>query len=104
MLRSARKGLHSPDGFSSSWRASFADSDATDSRRFVDVASAQHWLTEGIPFADVVTMLEVRRRFEFSANDCRVYAIESVLIAQREYSSSNHQQIAHQKEVENAVA
>jgi hypothetical protein len=104
MLRSARKGLHSTDGLSSSLRASFADNDATVARRILDVASAQLWLAEGVPLADAITMLEVRRRFEFSPNDCRVYAIESLLIAQREYSGSKHQQITHHKEIEDAVA
>ena len=33
-------------------------------QRTVDVASARLWLLEGIPFCDIVTMLEVRRRFE----------------------------------------
>ena len=33
-------------------------------QRTVDLASARLWLLEGIPFCDVVTMLEVRRRFE----------------------------------------
>ena len=104
MLRSARKCLLSTDGFSCSLRASFTDNDATLARRIVDVASAQLWLTEGVPFADAITMLEVRRRFELSPNDCRVYAIETVLVAQKEYCSSKPQQIAHQEEIQNAVA
>ena len=33
-------------------------------QRTIDVASARLWLLEGIPFCDIVTMLEVRRRFE----------------------------------------
>jgi RepB DNA-primase from phage plasmid len=33
-------------------------------QRTVDIASARLWLLEGISFCDVVTMLEVRRRFE----------------------------------------
>jgi hypothetical protein len=33
-------------------------------QRTIDVASARLWLLEGIPLCDVVTMLEVRRRFE----------------------------------------
>jgi RepB DNA-primase from phage plasmid len=33
-------------------------------QRTVDVASARLWLLEGVPLCDVVTMLEVRRRFE----------------------------------------
>ena len=103
MLRSAPKCLLSADGFSCSLR-SFADNDATRSRRIVDVASAQIWLTEGVPFADAITMLEVRRRFEFSPNDCRVYAIETVFVAQRGYRISKRQQIVHQEEIQDAVA
>ena len=33
-------------------------------QRTVDVASARLWLLDGIPFYDIVTMLEVRRRLE----------------------------------------
>ena len=33
-------------------------------QRTIDVASARLWLLEGISFCDIVTMLEVRRRFE----------------------------------------
>jgi len=103
MLRSARKCRLSTDGFSCSLR-SFADDDATLARHIVDVASAQIWLTEGVPFADAITMLEVRRRFEFSPDDCRVYAIETVLVAQRGYRISKRQQIVHQEEIQDAVA
>ena len=104
MLRSARKSLLSTDGFSCSLWASATDNDARVARRIADVATAQLWLTEGVPFADAITMLEVRRRFELSPNNCRVYAIETVLIAQRECCSSKPQQIVHQEEIENAVA
>jgi hypothetical protein len=104
MLRSARKCLLSTEGFSCSLRASFTDNDAAFVRRVVDVASAQLWLSEGVPFADAITMLEVRRRFELSPNDCRVYAIEVVLAAQREYCNSLCHQIVHHEEMQNAVA
>ena len=33
-------------------------------QRTIDIASARLWLLEGIPFCDIVTMLEVRHRFE----------------------------------------
>jgi len=33
-------------------------------QRTVDIASARLWVLEDIPFCDIVTMLEVRRRFE----------------------------------------
>ena len=104
MLRSARKCLLSTEGFSCSLPTSTTDNEATLARRIVDVASAQLWLTEGVPFADAITMIEVRRRFELCPNDCRVYAIEVALSALREYCNSNRQQITHQEEIQNAVA
>jgi hypothetical protein len=104
MLRSARKCLLSTEGFSCSLPTSSTDNEATTARHAVDVASAQLWLSEGVPFGDAITMVEVRRRFEFSPNDCRIYAIESVLKAQRENCNSKRQQIVHQKEIEDAVA
>lgn len=104
MLRSARKCLLSTGGFSCSLPTSSTDNEATAARRIVDVASAQLWLSEGVPFADAITMVEVRRRFDLSPNDCRVYAIEVVLAAQREYCNSLCQQIVHQEEMQNAVA
>ncbi len=33
-------------------------------RRMADTAAARNWLAEGVPFADAITMIEVRRRFE----------------------------------------
>jgi hypothetical protein len=104
MLRSARKCLLSTDGFSCSLWASATDNNARVARRIFDVASAQLWLTEGVPFADAITMLEVRRRFELSPNECRVYAIETVFVAQKENCGSKHQPIANQEEIQNAVA
>ncbi len=52
-------------------------------QRTVDVASARLWLAERIPIADVITMLEVRRRFEFSAAIARARAQEIAATAQR---------------------
>src|SRR6202158_1777221 len=52
-------------------------------QRTVDVASARLWLVEGIPIDDIVTMLEVRRRFEIPAALCRARAREITLTAQR---------------------
>ena len=39
-------------------------------RRLSDTLAARQWLAEGVPIADVLTMLEVRRRFEFSPHCC----------------------------------
>src|SRR3984957_4529659 len=52
-------------------------------RRTVDVASARLWLIEGIPIDDVVTLLEVRRRFEIPIAFCRARAREIAQTAQR---------------------
>jgi hypothetical protein len=52
-------------------------------RRTVDVASALLWLAEGICLDDVVTMLEVRRRFEISSSLCSARAHEIALTARR---------------------
>ncbi len=52
-------------------------------QRTVDVASARLWLIEGIPIDDVVTLLEVRRRFEIPVALCRARAREIAQTAQR---------------------
>jgi hypothetical protein len=52
-------------------------------QRTVDVASARLWLDQGIPINDVITMLEVRRRFEISAALCSARAREIAATAQR---------------------
>lgn len=52
-------------------------------QRTVDVASARLWLIEGTPIDDVVTLLEVRRRFEIPVALCRARAREIAQTAQR---------------------
>ena len=52
-------------------------------QRTVDVASARLWLLEGVPMADVITMLQVRRRFEIPSAFCSARAGEIALTAQR---------------------
>jgi hypothetical protein len=52
-------------------------------QRTVDVASARLWLMQGIPVEDIVTMLEVRRRFEIPSLICSARAREIALTAQR---------------------
>src|ERR1700678_3292577 len=52
-------------------------------QRTVDVASARLWLIEGVPMDDVVTMLEVRRRFDIPTALCSARAWEIALTAQR---------------------
>ncbi len=72
--------------------------------RIVDTASAHQWLAEGAPIADVLTMLEVRRRFELSPHFARAYAVEILLTARAEIQPSNQPHIAHRKEQFHAVA
>ena len=52
-------------------------------QRTVDVASARLWLAEGIPIGDVITMIEVRRRFEFPVAPCSARAREIAATAYR---------------------
>jgi len=51
-------------------------------QRTVDVASARLWLGQGIPIDDVITMLEVRRRFDLPAALCCARAREIATTAQ----------------------
>ena len=51
--------------------------------RTVDVASARLWLADGIPIDEVITMLEVRRRFEIPSALCSTRAREIAATAQR---------------------
>lgn len=52
-------------------------------QRTVDVASARLWLADGIPIDDIITMLEVRRRFDIPAALCSTRAREIATTAQR---------------------
>jgi hypothetical protein len=52
-------------------------------QRTVDVASARMWLAEGVPMAEVITMLQVRRRCEISSALCSARAHEIAFTAQR---------------------
>ena len=51
--------------------------------RTVDVASAWLWLKDGLHIADVVTMLQVRRRFQIPDKLCSARAHEIAFTAQR---------------------
>jgi hypothetical protein len=69
-----------------------------------DTTSVRQWLAEGVSIADVLTMLEVRRRLEFSAHDCRIYAVEILLAVKTEILTKTQPQINRRKELRNAVA
>ena len=77
---------------------------ASHGRLIADTASVRQWLAEGVSIADVLTMLEVRRRFDFSAHDCRIYAVEILLAVTTEIRATTQPRITHRKEPCNAVA
>ncbi len=52
-------------------------------QRTVDVASAWLWLRDGVPMGDIVTMLQVRRRFQIPDKFCSARAHEIAFTAQR---------------------
>jgi hypothetical protein len=81
------------------------DPDATArARRTADIDSARLWLSEGVPIADVLTMLEVRRRFESFPHDSRNYAVEILLAVRAEIPTTSQPRRTHRKEPENAFA
>ena len=77
---------------------------ASRGRLIADTASVRQWLAEGLSIADVLTMLEVRRRFEFSAHDCRIYAVEILLAVTTEIRTTTQPRTTDRKEPRNAVA
>lgn len=73
-------------------------------RRRFDIVSARQWLAEGVPIADVLTMLEVRHRFELSSADCRTYAVEILWAAQQAMRSTKPTLSPQRKETHHALA
>lgn len=73
-------------------------------QRMADANSVRLWLREGFPVADVLTMLEVRHRFELSPDSARTHAIEVLLAIEAETRLPIHQPISAQEEPRNAVA
>jgi hypothetical protein len=78
---------HGTDASKLTWALASRRSDKSDplyyAQRTVDVASARLWLSDGIPIDDIITMLEVRRRFEIPAALCSARAREITATAQR---------------------
>ncbi|WP_026441382.1 hypothetical protein [Pseudacidobacterium ailaaui] len=72
--------------------------------RLVYIASARLWLDDGVPLADVLTMLELRHRFELSPADARAYAVEILWAAQHPVDAVHAQPIPTEKETRYAVA
>ena len=71
----------------------------SDSRRTKDTAIALAWLRDRAPFDDVLTVIEVRRRFELSPDVARRYATNIVRTAGKmlraERSNSSRKEIIH---------
>jgi hypothetical protein len=72
-------------------------------QRTVDVASAWLWLRDGLPIADVVTMLRFRRRFEVPDKLCSARAHEIAFTAERMITRKNIRLMSGPKEVGNAA-
>ena len=72
--------------------------------RIADTDSARNWLAEGVPIADVLTMLEFRRRFDLFPHDCRTYAVEILMAVIAEIPTTSQPRRTHRKESENAFA
>ena len=73
-------------------------------RRRLDIASARQWLAEGAPISDVLTMLEVRHRFELPSADGRAYAIGILRAAQQPIRTRKRTLNLHRKEAHHALA
>jgi hypothetical protein len=84
--------------------AASQDLSAANPRRIADTLLARLWLAQGFPIADVLTMLEVRRRFELSPHDCRTYAVDILSAARTEIQLANQPLTAHREESFHAVA
>lgn len=84
--------------------AAAPDGDSGRTCQISDTALALLWLAEGSPIADVLTMLEVRRRFEFSPPFARAYAVEILSAANAEIHLGSQPRITHRKELDNAAA
>jgi hypothetical protein len=72
--------------------------------RILDLASACLWLADGVPVADVLTMLECRHRFELSPTQCRAHAVEILWTVQHEIDPLDNHPITTPKEREYAAA
>jgi hypothetical protein len=73
-------------------------------RRRFDIAAARQWLAVGAPVADVMTMLEVRHRFDLSNPDGRAYAIGILGAAQQPTRTPKPTLNSHRKETHHALA
>lgn len=70
---------------------------------FVDRVFAEVWLDSGAPFTDVLTVLEVRHRFDLPPGACRAYAV-GILVGYAFSCADNSDPISDPKEAHYAVA
>jgi hypothetical protein len=73
-------------------------------RPIADAASARLWLAEGIPIADIITMLVFRHRFKLTPDACRTYAVEIIFRAWQENPAMQQPSQAHREESHHAIA
>ena len=78
--------------------------DAGFARRLVDAASARLWLADGVPIADILTMLEVRHRFDLSPSASRAHAVEILWAVQPQNLGNSIHSIPPAKETRYAAA
>ena len=103
-LRKPPQSCNECTDYSSSIRVAMDTHNRATWRRLSDTLAARQWLAEGASVVDVLTMLEVRRRLEFSPHDCRAYAVEILSAARGKIHTTNQLHVAHRKEPKNAVA
>lgn len=70
---------------------------------FVDTVLAEVWLDSGAPFNDVLTVIEVRHRFDLPSGACRAYAV-GILVGYALSCADNSDPISDPKEADYAVA
>ncbi|MGA3035562.1 MAG: hypothetical protein ABSD70_19940 [Terracidiphilus sp.] len=103
-LRKPPQSCNECTDYSSGIRVAMNAHNRTTWRRLSDTLAARQWLAEGVPVADVLTMLEVRRRLELSPDFARAYAVEILSAARGKIHTTNQLHVAHRKEPKNAVA
>jgi predicted amidophosphoribosyltransferase len=74
------------------------------SRHAKDISSARLWLAHAVPLADVLTMLEVHRRFDLSPALARTYAVEILWAVQHSEDTLINHPLPTTKEIHYAAA
>lgn len=104
VLRKPPQSCNECTDYSSGIRVAMNTHNRATWRRLSNTLAARQWLAEGAPIADVLTMLEFRRRFELSPDFARAYAVEILSAARTTNRTTNQLHVAHRKEPKNAVA